>query len=194
MKSLKWTLLLASLLTISAALADEPEDKNAATTTKETLVFKIKKSYHPKNVLNYTVLTNTSCEFAQKAGAWITPLWYMGENGGGSEGLNSTEKTYYSPKVAYINTQKNEFDFNLGAMEQMKKYIPNPTITVKSEMIDGKCVPSATMEIDKQEITVTQVFISGSMTIFLEWKTDYLTISGFYPDGKPFTKKITVKQ
>lgn len=160
----------------------------------DTLIFKIKKSYNPKNVLNYSVVTNSKCELEQKNKTYIIPLWYMGENGGGTEGLTSTEKTYYLPKEGYINQQNTELDFTLGAMDKLKAYIPDPTITVRTQVIDGKCIPEALMTIDNEEITLVQVYISGHMTWSLEWKMDYLTISGFSADGKPFSKKIQVSK
>lgn len=179
--TMKSTIFLLTLLSINTAFAD-------------TVVLKIKKSYHPKNVLNYSVTTNTKCELEKKAGVYVTPLWFMGENGGGTEGLTSTEKTYYLPKESYINTQKNEVDFSLGAMEQVKTYISDPKITIRTQVIDGKCVSEALMNIDKQEVTITEVFISGTLTFPMSWKTDYITFSGFQSDGKPFTKKIQIRK
>lgn len=177
---MKMAIFLLSLISLSSALAD-------------TTVFKIKKSYHPKNVLNYNVTTNTKCELEKKSGVYVTPLWYMGEDGGGTEGLTNTEKTYYLPKETYINAQKNELDIQLGAMEQIKAYIPDPKIIIRTQIIDGKCIPEAIMTIDKEEITLTQVYISGTLSFPMNWKTDYITLSGFQPDGKPFTKKIQVR-
>lgn len=176
---MKMFIFLLSLLTISTVSAD-------------VTILKIKKSYHPKNVLNYSVSTNSRCELEKKAGVYVSPLWYMGENGGGTEGLTSTEKTYYLPHETYVNEA--EVDFLLGAMEQVKRHIPDPKITVKTQIIDGKCIPAALMTIDDQEIIIREIYISGTISFPMSWKTDYITLSGFQSDGKPFSKKIQVSK
>jgi hypothetical protein len=152
-------------------------------------LFQFKKSLNPKNVLNYSVELGANCALTAPQGQYVDAFWIMGESDGHREGLNSKEVKIFKPVVSYINGPKTELDFNVSAVDLIKKQIPNPEITVKTFSNKG-CSAKAYMQIDQVEIELAEIFISGSITWTLDWKTDYLVIKGKKPDGSLFSKKI----
>ncbi|MFZ4712827.1 MAG: DUF4833 domain-containing protein [Bacteriovoracaceae bacterium] len=161
----------------------------AVNTQAAQTLFQFKKSLNPKNVLNYSVEMSSNCSLLQVGGSYIEPFWIMGESDGHREGLTNKEKKIFTPLVSYINSAKTELDFNVAAVDLVKKQIPHPEITVRTNL--GKtCSAKAFMQIDNEEIELSEIFISGSITWSLDWKTDYLIISGKKADGTSFKKKI----
>ena len=152
-------------------------------------LFQFKKSLNPKNVLNYSVQLGSNCALTAPHGQYVDAFWIMGETDGHREGLNSKEVKIFKPVVGYVNGAKTELDFNVSAVDLIKKQIPNPEITVKTFSNKG-CSAKAYMQIDQVEIELAEIFISGSITWTLDWKTDYLVIKGKKPDGSLFSKKI----
>jgi hypothetical protein len=152
-------------------------------------LFQFKKSLNPKNVLFYSVQMDAKCSLTAPQGQYVDAYWIMGETDGHREGLNSKEVKIFKPAVKYINNQKTELDFNVSAVDLIKQQIPNPEITVKTFSNKG-CVAKAYMQIDHAEIELTEIYISGSITWTLDWKTDYLIIKGKKADGSLFSKKI----
>lgn len=155
----------------------------------ETVMFQIKKSYNPKNYLNYAVDVDENCTIKKGNAGPIKAYWVMGEEDGHTEGLNSSEKPIYEPKVTFTSSDNKEVDFNVPAILKFKHLISDPTIKIASKKENGKCNTEANLTIDGQEINLKKVYIDGKFTIFMDWHTNYMTITGLKPDGSAFTKK-----
>ncbi len=154
-------------------------------------LFLFKKNLNPKNVLHYSVDMNAAnCALTANKNVYVTPYWVMGESDGHIEGLTSKETKIFTPVVSYMNAAKTELDFNVAAVDLIKQHIPNPEISVKTSKAARGCVAKAYMDVDNLEIEIKEIYISGSITWTLDWKTDYLVITGLKPDGSAFKKKI----
>jgi hypothetical protein len=176
---MKYLLLAMSFLT-SAAFAGE----------KDLFVFK--KSYNPLNVLHYAVNLDENCNLKTFSnGSYVKAYWVMGESDGHIEGLTNRELKAYAPTMTFINTQKDEMDFKVAAINELEDYIPNPIIKVQTDKkADQTCEAKATMVIDSKDITLKEVYTNGKFTITFNWKTYYMTITGINPDGSKFFKKL----
>lgn len=166
---------------------------STSTFAAQVNLFTFKKNLNPKNVLNYAINPTANCTLAPYSnGKYVNPYWIMGESDGHTEGLTAREQKIFTPIVTYINTNKTELDFNVAAVNEMKKHIPNPKITVrafKDKM--GACKVKSYLNIDNQEINLTSFYINGNLTIMLDWKTNYMIVSGLKSDGTAYTKTIT---
>jgi hypothetical protein len=154
-------LLISSLLMLSAtALAQD--------------LFVIKKSMNPKNVLHYKAVVE-GCKLKT-----VSAYWIMGEDDGHLEGLTSKETSYFQPKISYA--KETEADFSIGAMEKMGSKIPDKSIRVRLE----NCKPKAFLELNGQEIQLTQIDVS--VNLFMSVK--YMTITGQAPNGEKISHQI----
>ena len=139
-------------------------------------VFVIKKNMNPKNELHFKAEV-ASCKLKSPA---VTAYWVMGEQDGHTEGLTSKEKPYFQPKISFANSV--DADFTIGAMEKMGKKLPDQSITVRLE----NCKPKAFLEIDGQEIQITEIFVQVNMLMSVR----YMNISGIAPNGQKVIRRI----
>jgi len=139
-------------------------------------VFVIKKNMNPKNVLHFKAEV-ANCKLKTPA---VSAYWVMGEEGGHTEDLTSKEKPYFQAKISFVNAV--DADFTIGAMEKMGKKLPDQIISVRLE----NCKPKAFLEIDGQEIQITEIFVNVNMLMAVR----YMNISGIAPDGQKVIHKI----
>lgn len=149
--------------------------------------FVIKKSYNPKNVLHYKANV-VNCKLTKPTGKTtaVSAYWIMGEDDGETVPMNTKEKESFLPKVSY--EKETELDFSIGALNDMQE------VTDKSiEIRLVNCKPKAFLEIDGQEIMLTQIY--ADVSTGFGWSgftmtTNYMNITGYAPNGTKTVKKI----
>lgn len=138
-------------------------------------IFVLKKSYNPKNVLHFTAKVE-GCTLKN-----INNHWIMGEQNGHIENLSSAEVSYFKPQISY--KKETELDFTMGAIDKMGSRIEDNTIRVRLV----KCIPKAYIDIDGQEIQLTEIYAAVG---FMGLSVKSLTISGIGASGIKVSKTI----
>jgi Domain of unknown function (DUF4833) len=140
-------------------------------------LFTVKKSHNPRNVLHFKA-NISDCKITS-----ITSNWIMGEDNGQSQGLNFFEKKQFTPRI--ITMKDHTADFTMGALTAMRDKLP--TTTIRVELVN--CVPKAIVDIGNQEVILDQIYVDGQLS-GLSWNTNYMTLTGKYPDGRAYVKKF----
>ncbi len=140
-------------------------------------IFLLKKSRNKLNVLHFDVKKDANCKFPKNA---VSAYWIMGEDNGEVLGLNSKEKEYFQPKEIYNDGK--EIRFKFGALKKMSDSIPKQEVEVHME----NCKPVAYLDLDGQEIKLTEIFSNVNM---LMMPIDF-TVKGTTSSGSKFTKTM----
>jgi hypothetical protein len=159
---MKFVLLLSLSLISSIVSANE--------------IFVLKKSFNPKNVLHFKANVE-GCKLKTPA---VANYWVMGEQRSQIEGLTNSEKPYFQPQITYQSDW--EADFGMGAINKMGNRIEDKSIKVRLV----NCQAKAFIEINKQEIQLTEIF--ASVGLLMNVKS--MTIKGIAADGRPVSVKI----
>jgi len=124
---------------------------------KESVLFVIRKDFHAKNVLYYTVKTEDGVLVDNS----ITTLWHMGEKGEGVvEPLANNKEQQLAP--TYIKGHAQEIEFSLEALKMFADKLDSNSIIVRME--DDK--PKAFVKIEGAEAELTEIYLEMNTTAF----------------------------
>lgn len=144
-----------------------------------TEIFRIKKSYNPKNYLRYHV----EVEDCQITGAY--PIWVMGEQQGQEEGLKFYEKPFFKPKNMSISSNGRSMSFSFTLLNKMKAKFDVSDISV--ELIN--CKPKAYADVEGKQIELGEIFVEGTGS-GLGFKPRFVNVKGLNPNGSGYLKKF----